>query len=114
MGLCLGFLFFGTINYVEDAIRVRFDNQSWEESPIRFLIVDLSLVGGLDMSSAEAFGRVHRLLQKKGVTLIFCGIGNVAIAKSLQAVDLWTDSADGVEVFEDLNDAMECEHHICT
>jgi SulP family sulfate permease len=61
------------------------------------------------MSSAEAFGRVHRLLTAKGVILIFCGISPESpVAQALQSVDLWTDQGLGVEVFEDLNNALEC------
>ncbi|KAG8905675.1 hypothetical protein FRB99_008448 [Tulasnella sp. 403] len=104
----LGFLFFGTITYVEETIRKFMDHAQWEQHPIRFLIIDLSLVGGLDMSSAEAFGRIHRLLITKNVTLIFCGIAYESpVADALQSVDLWTDKGENVEVFESLNDAME-------
>ncbi|KAG9028683.1 hypothetical protein FRB95_006157 [Tulasnella sp. JGI-2019a] len=103
-----GFLFFGTINHVEDTIRRLLDAANWEQQPIRFLIIDLSLVGGLDMSSAEAFVRLHRLLVEKGIILIFCGMGfESAVAKALKAVDLWTDRALNVEIFEELNQAME-------
>ncbi|KAG8875939.1 hypothetical protein FRB97_004616 [Tulasnella sp. 331] len=103
-----GFLFFGTINHVEDTIRRLLDTANWEQSPIRFLIIDLSLVGGLDMSSAEAFVRLHRLLIEKGIIIIFCGTGFESdVAQALKAVDLWTDRAQNVEVFEELNQAME-------
>ncbi|KIO23152.1 hypothetical protein M407DRAFT_215409 [Tulasnella calospora MUT 4182] len=103
-----GFLFFGTITNVEETIRKLLDQAAWERHPIRFLIIDLALVGGLDMSSAEAFARVHRLLTAKSVTLIFCGVSaDSTIAHALQAVDLWTDHEDGVEAFEDLNQALE-------
>ncbi|KAG8935275.1 hypothetical protein FRC01_003025 [Tulasnella sp. 417] len=103
-----GFLFFGTITHVEETIRKLLDQAAWERHPIRFLIIDLALVGGLDMSSAEAFARVHRLLTAKSVTLIFCGVSaDSTIAHALQAVDLWTDHEEGVEAFEDLNQALE-------
>lgn len=95
---------------MEDTIRRFLDNAAWEEHPIRFLIIDLSLVGGLDMSSAEAFVRVHRLLTAKRVIMIFCGAGfESAVAKALKAVELWTDQTSDVEVFAQLNEAMECE-----
>lgn len=102
-------MFFGTITHVEETIRKLLDQAAWEQHPIRFLIIDLALVGGLDMSSAEAFARVNRLLTAKGVTLIFCGVSmDSAVAHALQAVDLWTDHEEGVEAFEDLNQALEC------
>ncbi|KAG8968392.1 hypothetical protein FRC03_007589 [Tulasnella sp. 419] len=102
-----GFLFFGTINHVEDTIRHLLD-ASWATNPIRFLIIDFSLVGGCDMSAAEAFVRVQRLLSAKRVVLIFCGCApDSAVAKALQGVELWADSMPGVEVFLDLNEALE-------
>ncbi|KAJ7280204.1 sulfate transporter family-domain-containing protein [Mycena rebaudengoi] len=101
-----GFLFFGTIAGVEDAIRNLMDEPSWMRNPVRFLIVDLSLVGGVDMSSAEAFVRVQRLLALKHVTLVFCGFSaDSSVGKALQSVDVL--GAEGVELFSTLNDAME-------
>ncbi|KAJ6491582.1 sulfate transporter family-domain-containing protein [Mycena vulgaris] len=87
-----GFLFFGTITHVEETIRSLLDEPSWQRNPVRFLVLDLSLVGGVDMSSAEAFVRVQRLLSAKYVTL-------------LESVDVLF--ADGVELFSTFNDAME-------
>lgn len=48
-----GFLFFGTITYVEEAIRDIIGTLSWQRNPFRFLVVDLTLVAGVDLSSAE-------------------------------------------------------------
>ncbi|KAJ7086439.1 sulfate transporter family-domain-containing protein [Mycena belliarum] len=101
-----GFLFFGTITHVEATIRSLLDEPSWLRNPVRFLVLDLSLVAGVDMSSAEAFVRVHRLLSSKYVTLVFCGFSaDSAIGKALESVDVL--NADGVELFSTFNDAME-------
>ncbi|KAJ7302360.1 sulfate transporter family-domain-containing protein [Mycena albidolilacea] len=101
-----GFLFFGTIAHVEETIRNIIDEPSWQRNPVRFLVLDLSLVGGVDMSSAEAFVRLQRLLSVKYVTLVFCGFSaESAVGKALQSVDVL--GADGVELFSTLNDAME-------
>lgn len=131
-----GFLFFGTFSAVEDEIRRLLDVAVWEHNPIRFLILDLwfvlsshscaeildlrltsppdaprftRMVYGLDFSSAEAFVRIQRLLAAKGVVLIFCGAHpEGAVGKALQAVELWSDEAEGnVQVFDTLNDALE-------
>ncbi|QRV95907.1 sulfate anion transporter [Ceratobasidium sp. AG-Ba] len=103
-----GMIFFGSVTYVESTIRQLIDIANWNKRPIRFLIVDLALVGGLDMSSAEAFVRVQRLLAVKRVTLIVCGVSaDSAVGKALQQVDVWADRGTGVEVFETLNEAME-------
>ncbi|WWC89504.1 uncharacterized protein L201_004428 [Kwoniella dendrophila CBS 6074] len=104
-----GFLFFGTITAVENEIRHLLDLAKWQHNPIRFLIIDLDLVHGMDFSSAEAFVRVQRLLSAKDVLLILCGAApNGLVGTALQAVDLWADrEGTRVEVFDALNDALE-------
>ncbi|EPQ26044.1 uncharacterized protein PFL1_06497 [Pseudozyma flocculosa PF-1] len=103
-----GFLFFGTINSVENLIRRALDIAAWNQNPIRFLIVDFTLVSGVDFSAAEAFTRINRLLLAKDVVLVFCGLqpdGDVGVA--LRSVGLWADQSDKLEVFANLNEALE-------
>ncbi|KAF7291504.1 Sulfate transporter family protein [Mycena kentingensis (nom. inval.)] len=101
-----GFLFFGTIARVEATIRKLMSEPAWVHNPIRFLVLDFSLVGGVDMSAAEAFVRVHRLLAAKYVTLVFCGFSaDGPVGRALTSVDVL--GADGVELFETFGDAME-------
>ncbi|SPO28111.1 uncharacterized protein UTRI_04502_B [Ustilago trichophora] len=103
-----GFLFFGTINSVENLIRRALDIAAWNQNPIRFLIVDYTLVSGVDFSAAEAFLRINRLLMAKGVLLVFCGLtpdSDVGVA--LRSVDLWADRSENLEVFANLNEALE-------
>lgn len=126
-----GFLFFGTISGVETTIRKILEAASWSKNPIRFLVLDFSMasgaslndpclpraltsstraLAGVDFSAAEAFVRIQRLLEDKQAVLVLCGCpasSNVGIA--LRSVDLWADSSDDakVEVFENLNDALE-------
>ncbi|KAF5346205.1 hypothetical protein D9756_011137 [Leucocoprinus leucothites] len=101
-----GFLFFGTITYVEETIRNLIEGPSWQKNPIEFLVVDLTLVAGVDMSASEAFVRIQRLLSAKGVTLVFCGFAaDSAVGKSLESADVL--GAEGVELFLTFNDAME-------
>ncbi|CAE6445014.1 unnamed protein product [Rhizoctonia solani] len=108
-----GMIFFGSVTYVESTIRQLIDIANWNKRPIRFLVVDLALVGGLDMSSAEAFVRIQRLLSVKRVTLILCGVqANSPVGKALQQVDLWVDRGTGVEVFGTLNEAMEWTENV--
>jgi len=102
-----GFLFFGTITNVEGAIRNLVEDNSWRQNPIRLLVVDLSLVYGVDMSAAEAFVRLQRLLSSKMVVLVFCGFCmDSAVGKSLGNVGLF--NMEYVECFVTCNDAMEC------
>ncbi|KDN50869.1 hypothetical protein K437DRAFT_221770 [Tilletiaria anomala UBC 951] len=103
-----GFLFFGTINGVEQLIRRALDISAWHQHPMRFLIVDFSLVSGVDFSAAEAFTRIQRLLDAKGVVLIFCGVtpeSDIGIA--LRSVGMWADQGVRLEVFAHLNSALE-------
>ncbi|KAF8337345.1 uncharacterized protein EI90DRAFT_2910517 [Cantharellus anzutake] len=100
-----GFLFFGTISNVEERCRAYLEAATWEKNPIRFLIIDLTLVSGLDLSAAEAFVRLHRLLEARRVQLVFCGQSTTSnVAKALRAVNLWQGKT---EVFATLNEALE-------
>jgi len=103
-----GFLFFGTITHVEETIRSTIETPSWQQQPVQFLVLDLSLVGGIDLSSAEAFVRVYRLLSSRRVVLVFCGFDSgSAIWKALSSVDVL--GQPGVELFSSFTDAIECE-----
>lgn len=93
---------------MEETIRSLLEGPYWHVHPIQFLVVDLSLVAGVDMSSAEAFVRIQRLLSGKRVTIVFCGFTiESPIGKALRSVDVL--GADGVELFGTFGDAMECE-----
>ncbi|KIN96770.1 hypothetical protein M404DRAFT_16850 [Pisolithus tinctorius Marx 270] len=101
-----GFLFFGTIMRVEEKLRSIVEDPDWRTNPVRFIIVDLTLVPGVDMSAGEAFVRVQRLLAAKGVVLVFCGVESESgVGKALANSGILEEK--GVEVFESLNDALE-------
>ncbi|CAO3593500.1 unnamed protein product [Absidia cylindrospora] len=129
-----GYLFFGTINQVERAIRGMLDdaedaaaahNGGWNEHPIRFMILDFQLVQGLDFSAAEAFVRIRRLLAARQVFMILCNVGPRSDEeKALKKAGVW-DEGDGtsshgghkagpqgvLKCFEHLDDALEwCEN----
>ncbi|KAF9788413.1 sulfate transporter family-domain-containing protein [Thelephora terrestris] len=106
-----GFLFFGTITNVEESIRGLVEGDSWAQNPIRFLVVDLSLVYGVDMSAAEGFVRLQRLLSSKMVVLVFCGFRvDSSVGKSLSSVGLFDE--EYVECFETCNDVMEWSENV--
>lgn len=103
-----GFMFFGTITHVEEAIRGLLDASVWYHTPISFLVLDLALVAGVDMSAAEAFVRVQRLLAGKRVVLVLCGFSVESnVGHALGNVGLL--DLEGVELFEAFSDAIECE-----
>ena len=83
---------------------------AWDTSPVRFFIMDLGLVAGVDMSAAEALVRVQRFLAAKNVVLVFCGFNMESpIGRALKSVELL--EMDGVELFATFNDALECESY---
>ncbi|KAI4259756.1 MAG: hypothetical protein L6R42_004410 [Xanthoria sp. 1 TBL-2021] len=107
-----GYLFFGTIVGVEKQIRALL-HEKFEREPIRFLILDLQNVVGIDFSAAEAFTRIKRILDVRSVTLIISGIpltGEVGTA--LWNIGLFK-AEDPVQFFETLNSALEhCENDL--
>ena len=107
-----GYLFFGTIVGVEKQIRQLLD-ESFRQQPIRFLILDLYNVDGVDFSAAEAFTRVNRILKAKNVKLTVCGISlDGETGRSLRNVGLF-DEEDDVQYFPSLNSALEfCENEL--
>ncbi|KAG0179008.1 hypothetical protein DFQ29_002720 [Apophysomyces sp. BC1021] len=112
-----GYLFFGTITQVENAIRDMLDQRAWDQSPIRFLVLDMQLVQGLDFSAAEAFVRVRRLLRSRQVFMIICNVARQSDQeRSLVKSGMWADDHQKTEesdlkCFEHLNEALEwCEN----
>ena len=98
---------------VEKKIRSIIQDQAIGSQPIQFLVVDIANVDGVDFSAAEAFTRVKRLLSAQGVRLILCGFSPTSkVGKSLYSVGL-LDAEDGIEYFENLNQALEfCENEL--
>jgi len=104
-----GHIFFGTISKLEDSVRQLLDEGEWARQPIRFLILDFSLVLSVDISGAEALVRLQRLLDSKSVMLIFSGMNeHSAVWRSLHAVDIFTSDGN-VESFDTVEQAIECE-----
>ena len=106
-----GYLFFGTIVGVESRIRSLLS--AYSPQTIRYLVIDLSSVDGVDYSSAEAFCRILRLLGASNVRMIICGFSpHSEMDKSLRNVGL-LEEADTVQYFEVLNSALEyCENQL--
>ena len=110
-----GYMFFGTIGSVERAIRQFLEERTFEENPIRYLVMDFTLVPGVDYSAAETFIRMRRLLDAKAIHLILSGVKDGSdVAQGLKSVGMWSDGTEeGVKNFEDLNAALEwCENDL--
>ncbi|CAM1506778.1 Fc.00g064190.m01.CDS01 [Cosmosporella sp. VM-42] len=108
-----GYLFFGTIVSVEAKIRALLGDSAFAKQPIKFLILDLWHVTGLDYSAGEAFNTISRLLDNKEVVLVLSGVDPESqLGRNLRAVGL---GSDGIEVMmlPNLNSALEsCENEL--
>lgn len=132
-----GFMFFGNVTEVEEGVRRVLggafekdhgygSTRSRAEAPdpgIRFLVLDLTHVAGVDMSAIEGLVRVRRMLEKRGVCLVMCGVrrGEGPVGKALDVFfgdEAESEDAPGaveagigskVEVFDTFGDAMECK-----
>jgi SulP family sulfate permease len=108
-----GYLFFGTIVSVENRIRALLAEEAFRHQPIRFLVLDVKDINGVDFSATEAFSRINRLLRVKDVDLIISGIDvDDEIGQSLSNVGLFNEK-NKVKIFEELNGALEyCENNL--
>jgi len=108
-----GFLFFGTIVGVEEKIRDLIADEAFNRMPIRYLILDLHQVTGLDYSAGEAFNTINRLLHRREIRLILSGVdAEVGVGHDLRAVGLGEDEME-VDYLPDLNSALEsCENEL--
>ena len=108
-----GYLFFGTIVGVENRIRALLADDAFHHRPLRFLVLDMGYINGIDYSAAEAFTRIDRLLGKRGVELVVSSLDvEGEIGQALRSVGLFAED-EGVEIFPDLNVALEhCENKL--
>lgn len=106
-----GFLFFGTIVGVEEKIRELISDDVFKKRPIKYIILDLRHVTGMDFSAAEGFKTISRLLYGRGVELLISGkTPGSGVGLDLRAVGLGSDEID-VKFMPDLNSALEsCEN----
>jgi len=96
---------------VEEAIRNLLEAAQWTRNPIRFLVLDFSLVPGVDLSASEALVRIQHLLVSKRVTLILCGFAMESpIGLAFQSVELF--EGENVEVFLDINQSIEWTENV--
>lgn len=108
-----GYLFFGTVVSVEERIRAILDDSAFARKPIKFLILDLWHVSGLDYSAGEAFNTISRLLDGKGVLFVLSGVdADSPLVRDLRAVGLGADAVE-VTMLPNLNSALEgCENEL--
>jgi len=108
-----GFLFFGTIVGVENRIRALLADDAFSSTPLRFVVLDMTSINGVDFSAAEAFTRINRLLSKRHVQLIISGIElDGEIGHALRNVGLFEEES-GVKAYHTLNQSLQdCENKL--
>jgi SulP family sulfate permease len=108
-----GYLFFGTIHSVEGKIRHLISDEAFNKRPIKYLVLDMTLVTGLDYSAGEAFNTISRLLDGRGIFLVLSGVdAESELGRNLRAVGVGEDGID-VMMLPDLNSALEfCENEL--
>ncbi|KAJ2906999.1 uncharacterized protein MKZ38_008567 [Zalerion maritima] len=108
-----GFLFFGTIVGVEKQIRDLISAEAYERRPIKFLILDLWHVSGLDYSAGEGFNTIARLLKRKGIVLTISGVQpDSGVGRTLRTMGV-AGEQDEVLMLPTLNSALEsCENEL--
>lgn len=101
-----GFLFFGSVSSMESRLKA-------DTRDAQFLVLDFSLVSGIDFSAAEAFVRLKRSLRIAGVSLVVCGVhADGHVGRALRGVELWGDGDnDEIQNLQNLDCALEwCEN----
>jgi sulfate permease, SulP family len=98
-----GFVFFGSTNRLLERIRHRID-----DTPPRFLVIDLRRVTGVDSSAVVAFVKVMRLAEASGFEVVFTGASDPVRAQLARG---GVDEAEGPVSFEpDLDRGLQrCE-----
>jgi SulP family sulfate permease len=98
-----GFVFFGSTNRLLERIGLRI-----EDTPPRFLVIDLRRVSGVDSSAVVSFAKVMRRAEASGFEVVFTGASDAVRAQLAQGGLL---ERDGLVSFEpDLDRGLQrCE-----
>lgn len=105
-----GYIFFGTANRLLAMVRERLDDRA--RPAVRFVILDLARVIGLDSSAILCFARMSQYAQDRGFHLVLTGLAP-SIASQLRRERIGGDSSSNIRFFPDLDHAMEwCEDQL--
>jgi SulP family sulfate permease len=101
-----GFIFFGTANSFYEKIKQLIDRS---ENSLKFVVMDMLLVQGLDSSAVKSFEKLARYLKTKDINLVIVNSAeNVRIA--IEAEGFNTGDLERLRYFDDLEHAVEwCE-----
>ncbi|KAI9204235.1 sulfate transporter family-domain-containing protein [Polychytrium aggregatum] len=106
-----GFMFFGTVNQLDAYICELIH----EITRIRFVILDFSLINGMDYSAMESFLRIRRIFREYHTHLVFASLGAES-TREVSKSGLFDTDENGesfVHNFETLNESLEwCENQL--
>jgi SulP family sulfate permease len=104
-----GFIFFGTANSLYETIRNFVDSS---ETPLRFVMLDLGLVRGIDSSAVKSFEKIIQLLNKNDIHLFLANLAD-RTKSQFQAGGFSSDAHKRLYFFSDLDKCLEhCEDKI--
>lgn len=109
-----GFMFFGTVHQLDHAISNLLRSYKFRDIPIRFLILDFSLVNGIDFSASDAFCKIFHRLTVNRIYLLIAGAPiDSDLCHALRNAGIWSNGnlGNSVQHFEKCNQALEwCEN----
>jgi len=101
-----GFIFFGTANSLYEKIK-QLTTQA--EKALKFVVLDLLLVQGIDSSAVKSFEKLARYLESKDINLVIVNSSDT-VRKSFEADGLNSSNFERLRNFDDLEHATEwCE-----
>lgn len=104
-----GFIFFGTANSLYENVKRLVTSA---EKPIKFIVMDLGLVQGIDSSAVRSFEKLSQYLEKEGIDLVLVNLSE-RLRTPFDAVGFTGSQYDHIHEYDALDRAVEyCEDHI--
>jgi SulP family sulfate permease len=104
-----GFIFFGTANSLYETIRSYVESS---ETPLRFVMLDLGLVRGIDSSAVKSFEKIMQLLNKNDIHLFLANLAD-RTRSQLKAGGFSSAAHERLNFFPELDQSLEhCEDTI--
>jgi SulP family sulfate permease len=100
------FIFFGTANSLYEKIK---QLTTVPDKVLKFVIMDLMLVQGIDSSAIKSFEKLARYLEKKDIDLVLVNLSG-KVKNAFESDGLTSDVYERLHYFDDLDHATEwCE-----
>ncbi len=104
-----GFIFFGTAFKLFEDVQSRARRA---DDPVRFVVMDFSMVNGVDSSAVMSFIKMGQLAQTEGLTLVFTHL-SPGLRRQMAACGFSLDDQNAVRTFADFDHGVEwCEDEL--